>query len=41
LFEIDGYFSRADWTFQGQIGTGTAEGIASNGGNASWTGLSA
>ncbi|WP_310626719.1 DUF3138 family protein [Limnohabitans sp.] len=46
LFEMDGYFIRGDWTMQGQIGVGTAEGLASNlddAGNAmkaSWTGVS-
>jgi hypothetical protein len=40
LFEVDGYFTRGDWTLQGQIGAGTAEGDASNSGNRSWTGLS-
>ncbi len=41
LLEVDGYFTRGDWTLQGQIGTGTAQGLASNEGKASWTGLSA
>lgn len=41
LFEVDGYYARGDLTLQGQLGAGTAEGLASNGGKASWTGLSA
>ncbi len=40
LFEVDGYYTRGDLTMQGQIGTGTAEGLASNGGKASWSGVS-
>lgn len=40
LFEVDGYYTRGDLTMQGQIGTGTAEGLASNGGTARWSGVS-
>lgn len=40
LYEVDGYYTRGDLTLQGQIGTGTAEGLASNGGKASWSGVS-
>jgi hypothetical protein len=40
LLEIDGYFSRGDWTLQGQWAAGNAEGLAANGSTARWSGLS-
>lgn len=39
--EIDGYFIRGPLTIQGQIGSGSAQSKASNGGTARWTGVSA
>ena len=42
LFEVDGYYTRGDLSFQAQLGQGSADGLASNGngGRASWTGTS-
>ncbi len=40
LFEVDGYFTRGDLSFQAQAGQGWVDGLASNGGRASWTGTS-
>lgn len=39
-FEVDGYFTRGDVTLQGQIGVGRARTFATNGGNATWWGIS-
>jgi hypothetical protein len=39
-FEVDGYYTRGDLTLQGQVGVGSQEGAAINGGNASWWGVS-
>ena len=45
LFEVDGYFTRGDWTFQGQVGAGRWAGMAADQLNAptdaQWWGLSA
>ncbi len=45
LFEVDGYFTRGDWTFQGQIGAGRWAGMGNDQLNgptdAQWWGLSA
>ena len=40
LFEVDGYYMRGDLTLQGQLGAGTAQGLASNGNLARWRGVS-
>jgi hypothetical protein len=40
LFEVDGFYTRGDVIFQAQLGQGSADGLASNGGRASWTGTS-
>ena len=44
LFEVDGYFTRGDWTFQGQVGVGRWAGMGADQLNgptdAQWWGLS-
>ena len=44
LFEVDGYFTRGDWTFQGQVGAGQWNGMGADQLNgptdAQWWGLS-
>jgi hypothetical protein len=40
-FEVDGYYTRGDLTLQGQVGAGSQNGAALNGGKASWWGASA
>ena len=39
-FEVDGYYTRGDWSLQGQIGVGRIRDGAANG-DAEWAGLSA
>lgn len=41
LFEVDGYYTRGDWTFQGQLGVGRKPLASATGQSASWWGLSA
>lgn len=40
MFEVDGFYTRGDWNWNGQIGTGTWKNNAFNGGDAAWTGIS-
>lgn len=40
MFEVDSYFIRGDFTWQGQIGVGRWKNSAFNGGDASWAGIS-
>jgi hypothetical protein len=43
LFEVDGFFTRGDWNFQGEIGAGRQRGTAQNGyatDRQNWYGLS-
>ena len=41
VLAVDGGYIRGDWMFNGHLNFGDLEGAAYNGGNASWTGLSA
>lgn len=40
MFEVDGFYTRGDWNWNGQIGAGTWKNSAFNGGDAAWTGIS-